>query len=353
MASPSLTISMWMARLVLRETSLLTTALALLGFALTGRGGGWTARGARGLALVAAFVGLVPFLAQWLTLRRVGLPFSIVEYVVGPARSSALPEFNLVLEPRDSPLRADVWPAPGDRPHPFVLSVHGGSWRAGEKGQGTHMFRSLAAAGYTVVDVEYGLAPAHPFPEGIADVKCLLGRVRERAAEFHIDPLRGALLGRSAGGQIALVTAYSAGDPRLAPSCDVPDLPVQAVVGIYSPVDLIYGHANPMQPDVIHTTESLELYLGGPPTRRLEAYRLASPLAWLDRALPPTLLLHGTGDAIVESLHSVLLEAQLKARSHTVELIVVPFGEHGFDMRPGGVGEQIARQATLRFLKRL
>ena len=79
---------------------------------------------------------------------------------------------------------------------------------------------------------------------------------------------------------------------------------------------------------------------------------LASPLAWLDRAVPPTLLLHGTGDAIVESLHSVLLEAQLKARGQTVELIVVPFGEHGFDMRPGGVGEQIARQATLRFLKR-
>lgn len=67
---------------------------------------------------------------------------------------------------------------------------------------------------------------------------------------------------------------------------------------------------------------------------------LASPLAWLDRAVPPTLLLHGTGDAIVESLHSVLLEAQLKARGQTVELIVVPFGEHGFDMRPGGVGEQ-------------
>ena len=149
------------------------------------------------------------------------------------------------------------------------------------------------------------------------------------------------------------MTAYSAGDARLAPSCDVPDLPVQAVVGIYPPVDLIYGHANPMRPDVIHTTESLELYLGGPPARRLEAYRLASPLAWLDHALPPTLLLHGSGDAIVESLHSVLLEAQLKARSQTVELIVVPFGEHGFDMRPGGVGEQIARQATLRFLKRL
>ena len=159
MASPSLTTVMWMARLMLRETSLLTTALALLGFALTGRGGGWTARGARGLALVAAFVGLVPFLAQWLTLRRVGLPFSIVEYMVGPARSSAPALSNLVLEARNPPLRADVWLAPGDGPHPFVLSIHGGSWRAGEKGQGTHLFRSLAAAGYTVVDVEYG--PIH------------------------------------------------------------------------------------------------------------------------------------------------------------------------------------------------
>jgi hypothetical protein len=33
-----------------------------------------------------------------------------------------------------------------------------------------------------------------------------------------------------------------------------------------------------------------------------------------------------------------------------VELITVPFGEHGFEVRAGGVGEQLARHSIVRFL---
>src|SRR5207344_2053118 len=149
--------------------------------------------------------------------------------------------------------------------------------------------RALAGAGYTVFDVEYGLAPEHPFPEAVADLKCLLGRLRARAAELDLDPVRGALLGRSAGGQIALVAAYSTGDARIPPSCATEEAPVQGVIALYAPADLVYGYANPMRPDVIRGNESLALYLGGPPDRRWETYRLASPRSWVDgRPLPPT-----------------------------------------------------------------
>jgi acetyl esterase/lipase len=351
--APTLTRGLWIARLALRETSLLTTAVALVGLAVIGSGGGPALRAIRILAVGAAVVGLMPFNAQWRVLRRAGLSFSIREYVVGPARPEVRTDWDVVLDARNPPLRADVWHAPDPGPHPFVLSIHGGSWRAGEKGQGVHTFRALAAAGYTVIDADYRLAPAHPFPEGIGDVKCVLGRLRERAGEFQIDPQRGALLGRSAGGEMVLVAAYSTGDARVPPSCDVSDAPVQAVIATYAPVDLIWGHANPMRPDILQTTESLELYLGGPPVRRLETYQLASPTSWLDHPVPRTLLLHGASDLIVESLHATLLESQLRARGQEVALLVVPFGEHGFDMRPGGVGEQLARQAILRFLKPL
>jgi acetyl esterase/lipase len=350
MCAPILTRGMWIARLALRETSLATTAVALLAIALA-RGSGPRERFVLGVAVPAAVVGLLPFSAQWLTLRRLGLPFSLREYVLGPRRTALHEEKDLVLEARDPPLRADVYAGKGAGPRPFVVVVHGGSWRGGERGQGVHISRALAAAGYTVFDVEYGVAPGHPFPAGVADVKCVLGRLRARAGELGIDPGRAFLLGRSAGGQIALLAAYSSGDGRLPPSCGIEDAPVQGVIALYAPVDLVYGHANPMRPDVILGNESLELYLGGSAKSRREAYRLASPRHWVgDGPLPPTLLLHGASDPMVECLHSVLLASELVAAGQKVRQVCVPFGEHAFDMRPGGVGDQLARGAILEFL---
>jgi acetyl esterase/lipase len=277
--------------------------------------------------------------------------FSVLEYVTGaPASPPVRIERDIVLDPRRPELTADVFHAPGPAPHPFVVVVHGGSWRHGDKGELPQFSRRVAAAGYTVIDVRYALAPAAPFPRGVADVKCLVGRARESALRLGIDPARGALLGRSAGGQIALVAAYSARDPRIPPSCAVEDAPVRAVAAFYAPSDLQWGHANPMVPDVIRGTESIELYLGGPPTRAAEAYRLAAAETWADRALPATLLLHGGGDQLVSPIHSRQLAEGLARRGREVDFIEVPMGEHGMDARPGGTGDQIARQALLDFL---
>ena len=348
--TPALARWVWIARLALRETSLAITAVALLAALLALPARDRRQRMARWLALPSGVVGLLPFATQLFVLMRLGLPFSPLEYAVGSRPQQVRVERHLVLEARAAPLRADVHHAPGAAPHPFVVLVHGGSWRSGERGEGAHLTRAIAVAGHTVIDVEYRLAPAHPFPDGIGDLKCALGRVRERAGELGIDPDRGVLLGRSAGGQMALVAAYSAGDPRVPPSCDVRDAPVQGVIGLYSPVDLVFGHANPMRPDVIASTRSIELYLGGPPSSRREVYRLASPRSWADRPLPPTLLLHGESDRIVGSLHSALLASELSANRSPVTLVRIPFGEHGFEMRPGSVSEQLARAAILEFL---
>jgi acetyl esterase/lipase len=350
MCAPILTRGMWIVRLALRETSLAITAAAVVAIALC-RPSDAQRRVVAALALPAAIVGLLPFSAQWLALHRLGLSFSPAEYVLGPRRPVVRERKDLVLEAGNPALRADLYTGNGTGPRPFVMVVHGGSWRGGERGEGVHASRALADAGYTVVDVTYGLAPEHPFPAGVADVKCALGRLRARAGELGLDPRRAFLLGRSAGGQIALVAAYSAGDARLPPSCPVPDEPVEGVVALYAPADLVYGHANPMRPDVIHGNQSLELYLGGPAKSRREVYRLASPRSWIgDSPLPPTLLLHGASDPIVECLHSVLLASELVAAGQKVQQVCVPFGEHGFDMRPGSVGDQLARGAILRFL---
>jgi len=347
---PAPVFPLWVVRLAALELSLGASALAVLGIALA-----LAAREARA-AWTAVLIGvpalvalLVPSLAAIPSYVRSGVRFSIGEYVLGVDPAGVTVERDLVLDP-GRPLRADLYrPALGE-PHPLVMVVHGGAWRAGDKGAASHVSRALAAAGHAVLDVQYGLAPAHPFPEAVADVKCLLGRARERAASLGLDPARVALLGRSAGGQIALVAAYSAGDPRLAPACGVDDRPVSGVVAAYPPTDLAAGYVRPVRPDVVRGPEALEAYLGGPPWTRAAAYRLATPQSWVDRPVPPTLLVHGTGDRLVHVGHSRGLAASLRAAGRRCVLLEVPYAEHGFDVRPGGMGEQLARGAILGFL---
>jgi acetyl esterase/lipase len=347
----------WVGRFVSLETSLLPAAFAstaiLLGVSAARRSedaaGSWLALL---LAIPALIVTIAPPLAILPLLREHGATFSLAEYVRGVRTPPTTFERDVALDPHSPELAADLYRAGGPGPHPLVVVVHGGSWRSGDKGQATHVSRALAASGYVVADVRYRLAPEHRFPAAVQDVKCLIGRLLDRAGEFDVDPERVALLGRSAGGEIALVAAYSAGDPRLAPSCTVRDYPVAAVIALYAPTDLVWGHAHPIRPDVVRGPESIELYLGGKPEEAPDAYRLASAQSWIDRPLPRTLLVHGRDDRLVFVEHARRLARGLAAAGQPAVLVEIPFAEHAFDVRPGGFGEQLTRGILLKFLSR-
>lgn len=348
---PSPTYALWVAHLVVLEMSGALVLLSLLAWALAWRGrraGDAAARWAARLALLPALVGAAPFAATAPLYLRTRTPFELREYVEGIDVRPARVEADVDLDAGG--LRADIYHPGLASPSPLLVVVHGGSWQHGDKGGATSVSHAFARAGYVVADVQYRLAPAHRFPDAVADVKCLVGRLRERAQRFGIDPGRVALLGRSAGGQIVLVAAYSMGDLSLPPSCDVPQSPVQAVISLYGPTDLAWGHDNPNVPDPIDGTASIETYLDGSPQSRPQAYRRSAPLSWADHPLPPTLLIHGEADRLVRAEHTRRLGAGLAALGQPVETLLIPMTDHGFDYRPGGLGEQLARAAILRRL---
>lgn len=331
----------WMLHFAALEACLLGSATGLGALALS--------RGRpvmQALSLVGVIAGLVPALAAIPAYRRASQDFSMLAWLTGRTGPAVVVERDLAIAPG---LRADLYRAPGRGPHPFVVVVHGGSWRSGDKGDAAHVSHAIARAGISVVDVTYRLAPAHRFPAAVEDVKCLVARVRRRAAELGLDPARVALLGRSAGAQIALVAAYS--DERLAAACEVTTAPVQAVVSVYGPTDLAWAHDHPYVPDVVGGVEAVEVYLGGPPAAVPEAYRLATPQTWITDASPPTLLVHGTGERCVRPENATMLAAALTARGRPVQTLMVPFADHGFDVRRGGFGDQLARGVIVDFLR--
>jgi acetyl esterase/lipase len=197
----------------------------------------------------------------------------------------------------------------------------------------------MAAQGYTVVAIDYRHAPEHRFPTQIEDVQAALAWIRDRAATYSIDPGRMALVGWSAGAHLAMLAAYEPGA-----------LPIRAVVSYYGPVNLAAGYYDPPVPDPIDTTAVLESFLGGNPKQLPELYQRASPVFAVRPGLPPTLLIYGQRDHIVQLSYGQQMYERLTRSGNPAALIAIPWAEHAFDAVFRGPSNQIALYYTERFL---
>ncbi|MFC4691921.1 MULTISPECIES: alpha/beta hydrolase [Geodermatophilus] len=105
-------------------------------------------------------------------------------------------------------------------PLPLVVNFHGGGWTLGNLDSADWLCSSVSATvGAVVVSVEYRLAPGHRWPAAAEDCYAALTDVVERAAEFGADPERVAVMGDSAGGNLAAVVCLMARErsgPRIA-----------------------------------------------------------------------------------------------------------------------------------------
>ena len=107
--------------------------------------------------------------------------------------------------------------APGAAAHGLVF-FHGGGWVLGNCDTHDTICRWIANfAQGVVISVDYRLAPEHPFPAAIEDAAAAIRHVVAQAVPFGIDPLRLAVAGDSAGGNIAAVMALMARDGSLPP----------------------------------------------------------------------------------------------------------------------------------------
>lgn len=93
-------------------------------------------------------------------------------------------------------------------PVPLVVFLHGGGWVFGSLASHDRFCRRLAAkAGVSVLSVDYRLAPEHPWPAAVDDAMAVIEWASD-AGQGVIGPThRVALMGDSAGGCIAALTA--------------------------------------------------------------------------------------------------------------------------------------------------
>lgn len=362
---PPPTYRSWFFSIVAIEGSLLLTVPAAAGLALAGAAARLGARrtGAvtAAVAGVVLVVAVVPTLSAARTARQEGVRLSPAAYVAGPATSSARrPGTVAYARVEGTPLRADVWSPrrPTDRPAPAVVVVHGGGWRGGTRGDLPRWNAWLTDRGFVVFDVDYRLTPPPRWRDAPGDVACAVGWVKRNAGRYGVDPARIVLLGRSAGGHLALLAAYGAGDPRLPPSCPAPDTSVAAVVALYAPADLAFGYRVPVgwsHPPATARVgrQVLRALTGGTPDTAATAYAAGSPTTYVRAGLPPTLLVHGGRDRLVVPADTTRLAGRLAAAGAPYELLEIPYADHGFDTNWGGWGSQVLRPRLAAFLARV
>jgi acetyl esterase/lipase len=224
---------------------------------------------------------------------------------------------------------------------PTVVVIYGGAWRNGSPSQCENVSRALASKGFTVVAIDYRHVPLSRFPAQIDDVNRALLILRDSSDAWGIDLNRVAILGRSSGGHLAELAAFTPNEFH-----------IKAVVALYAPYDLAEGYADLPSPDPMGVRYVLTGFLNGTPEQQPRRYLAASPSTLVRPGLPPTLLVFGTRDHIVKAAFNREAAAALRAAKVPVVSVEIPWAEHGFDMAPAGLGAQLAFSVIVDFLDR-
>ncbi|MFC1820019.1 alpha/beta hydrolase [Thermodesulfobacteriota bacterium] len=112
---------------------------------------------------------------------------------------------------RETPVR--IYTPGGVGPHPALIYMHGGGFIMGDLESHDPICRYIAKTiNCVVINVDYGLAPEHKFPEPVEECYEIAKWVRQKAKDIYIDPGRIAVAGDSAGGNLSTVLCLLARD---------------------------------------------------------------------------------------------------------------------------------------------
>jgi acetyl esterase/lipase len=203
----------------------------------------------------------------------------------------------------------------------------------------------------------------------VHDAKRAILWMKEHAATYGVNADHIVIGGGSAGGHLALLTAYTSDDPGFTPDDTTgEDVSVCGVISLYGTNDLaaLYYHTNQdlttrsvpggtkkVVPTKMPTwmiramgenyhrlgfdkgfenSGALAPLLGGHPDECPERYLLFSPVSHVHPGCPPTLLVQGEHDIMAPVTATHRLYGLLLQNKVPVVMHILPQTDHGFDL---------------------
>ena len=225
---------------------------------------------------------------------------------------------------------------PAGRPLPLIVHIHGGGWRGGSKFPCPVV--GMVAQGYIVASVEYRFSQKALFPAQIQDCKAAIRWLRANSTRYDIDPEHIGVTGGSAGGHLSALIGTTGGTNVFAPlgGNEEQSDRVQAVCDIYGPTDfstVMQQAADDRNVRNIFTFNSssdpYSLLIGASLEDNDDKTAAVSPVHYVNKDSPPTLILHGTHDTMVPFAQSEEFAAALKEKGVAVWLQALPGSGHG------------------------
>ncbi len=241
---------------------------------------------------------------------------SLVALFVGNVFAEDKPDIEYGRASGES-LRLDAHIPDGSGPFPMVVMVHGGGWTSGDKRKDiTVILEPLTTSGqFAWFSINYRMAPTNRWPACFEDVQTAIRWAKAHATEYKGDPHRVALMGYSAGGQLACLAAVRAGE----------DTRVQAVVGFAPPTDMVADTER--RGDL---SKSLQALFGretvDDATRAL--LQEMSPITYVKPGLPPFLFVQGDADKTVLYEQTLAFMSKLKENGVTNDIVTIKGAPH-------------------------
>jgi acetyl esterase/lipase len=231
----------------------------------------------------------------------------------------------------------------GPGPHPVVVGLHGGWWRAPyDLEPHGALCAALTADGFATWNVEYRRVgeAGGGWPGTFEDAGRAVDFLAELAPEHHLDLSRVVTVGFSAGGHLALWVAGRHRLPSGHPLQSRAPVSIRGAVSLAGAVDLIHCAKLGLG------GRAVQALLGGALEDVPERYATGSP-SWLLPLGVPQSLLHGTADTLVPPEVSERYHAIAVSRRDDVELQLLPGAGH-FDLIDPGSGTWPAVRDAVR-----
>ena len=254
------------------------------------------------------------------------------------AAEGSLTEVVYKTAPR--PLTYQMYQPAGEASSPrgAVVFFHGGGWNAGGPGQFASHCQRLAEQGVVGISVSYRLRKTDGTPATacVVDAWDAWQHLLDHAADYNIATDRIAVGGGSAGGHLAACL----GTGTTAPGDDAETSKRPCAMVLFNPAVCLAPFEGYVPLGFEKTTE----------TRVGCAPEKLSPLHFVDKSTPPTLIMHGTADTTVGIRSVALFRERLQQYGTQAGLKRYVDQGHGFFNKGRGEAYEQTVEQMLEFL---